>query len=147
MDLSNLKSTATRKSSKRVGRGYGSGRGGHTSGRGTKGQNSRKGHKFGLGFEGGQVPLFKRLPQIGGFTNHSSKAVLTVYMSDLNKFKEGDELTPIVLLKKGIISYIPRYGVKILKGGELKKKLVLKGFAFSKGAREEVEKSGSSIND
>ena len=147
MDLSNLKATVEKKSAKRVGRGYGSGKGGHTSGRGTKGQNARKGHKFGLGFEGGQVPLFKRLPQLGGFKNHNSKVVLTVYTSDLNKFKGGEELTPKVLMEKGIISYIPRYGVKILKGGELKKKLVLKGFAFSKGAREEVEKSGSSIND
>ncbi len=145
MDLSNLKTVKNKSKAKRLGRGYGSGKGGHTVGRGTKGQKSRKGHKIAVGFEGGQVPLYKRLPQIGGFKGY--KKTLSIRLSELNKIDDGSEVTPDVLARKKIIRNPGRGGVKIIGGGSLKKKLILKGFTFSKGAYEEAKKSGSTIND
>ncbi len=145
MDLSNLQSIKEHRKSKRLGRGYGSGKGGHTVGRGMKGQKSRKGHKIAVGFEGGQVPLYKRLPQLGGFK--ALKKPVAIRLSELNKFNEGAEVSPEILLKKRIIRSIPRLGVKIIGGGSLKKKLILKGFSYSKGAFEEAKKSGSTLND
>ena len=145
MDLSNLVSLKTKRSKKRLGRGYGSGKGGHTVGRGMKGQLSRTGHNLAVGFEGGQVPLYKRLPQLGGFK--SLKKAVGIRLEELNKFEEGTEVTPMSLLKKRIIRTLTRQGVKIIGGGSLKKKLILKGFTYSKGALEEAKKSGSTLND
>jgi len=146
MELSNLTKDKLNKDSKRIGRGRGSGKGGHTVGRGTKGQKARRGHKFNIGFEGGQSPLYKRLPQIGGFRNPTSKDVLIINLNNLNTLKDGISVTPELLVKEGIIDTIPSGGVKILSDGELKKKLVIKGFKFSKRAKEKIEKSGSKIN-
>ena len=146
MELNNLpklKGSIRRK--KRVGRGGGSGKGFHTTGRGQKGQKARKGKKFYIGFEGGQVPLYKRFPKIGGFRSPSSKDIVSVRLDKLNVFKEDTEISPSRLLEEGIIRRIPKHRIKFLAGGKLEKKFVLKGFMFSQKAREVVEKSGSKI--
>lgn len=143
MKLSRLIKAKTFKSSKRRGRGMGSGKGGHTVGRGIKGQKSR--NKVAVGFEGGQVPLYKRLPQIGGFKNPTRKNVVSISLSVLNSFKDGSTVTPESLLEKKIIKRIPRHGVKILGNGELEKKLTLKGFSTSATVLAKIEKSGSKI--
>ncbi len=148
MNLSNtMKIKGIKRNSKRVGRGIGSGKGGHTVGKGTKGQKARKGHKFTLGFEGGQVPLYKRLPQLGGFRSFSAKDIAIVNLDTLNVFEEGTEVNINLLLKKGILHKTPKDGVKILGRGNLEKKLTLKGFLFSENAREKAEKSGAKINE
>lgn len=146
MELSTLTTYKTDKKSKRVGRGRGSGKGGHTVGKGAKGQKARRGSKPAVGFEGGQSPLYKRLPQIGGFKSHTFKEVGIVNLDTFNSFKDDSTVTPIDLLEKGIINEIPAGGVKILSGGDLKKKLVLKDFSFSIKAKEKIEKSGSKVN-
>jgi len=148
MQLSNLiRIKGIKGKKKRLGRGIGSGKGGHTVGRGTKGQKARRGAKPNLGFEGGQTPLYKRLPQIGGFRSRTSKEIEAVKMGRLNVFKENTEVTPQTLLEKGIIKSMPKDGVKILLGGKLEKKFVLKGFHYSKSARQKILKSGTKIND
>jgi len=141
MDLSNLKKIKKKKK-KRVGRGYSSGKGGHTVGRGAKGQKAR--NTVSLGFEGGQTPLYKRLPKIGGFKSRkNSQAIIKV--EDLNEFRKGSTVTPEDLVKKGFFKTIPPEGVKILAGGKLKKELTFSGFDYSKGAKKLIEKSGSKI--
>jgi large subunit ribosomal protein L15 len=148
MNLTNiLKSKGARRRSKRVGRGIGSGKGGHTVGKGMKGQKSRKGSKFTPGFEGGQVPLYKRLPQIGGFKNSRSKQVGVINLSVLSRFKDGDKITPQKIIDLGVITRLPKDGIKILAGGKLDKKLILSGFVYSESAKEKIKKSGSEIND
>ena len=144
MKLKRLPKTKMIKTGKRLGRGIGSGKGGHTVGRGTKGQKAR--NTVSLGFEGGQVPLYKKLPQMGGFKNPTKKDILTISLEKLNVFKEGSEITPKSLVEKGIIRKIPGNSVKILNGGELDKKLTLKGFTASKSALEKLKKSGSKIS-
>lgn len=144
MELYSLPKTTQRKK-KRLGRGYSSGKGGHTVGRGQKGQKSRGSRKVHLGFEGGQIPLYKRLPQIGGFQSFRKGAV-NINLKDLNTFREGTKVTPESLVQKKIIKRVPRGGVKILSDGNLEKKLVLSGFSYSKIAKEKIEKSGSKIN-
>ena len=146
MELHNLKTLKQGNGKKRLGRGIGSGKGGHTVGKGQKGQKSRSGKKPNLGFEGGQTPLYKRLPKIGGFSNVSAKETYPVKLDILNIFKDGDEITPAKLVEKKVIKKIPSGGVKILSDGELTKKLELKGFKFSKKAKEKIENSGSKIN-
>jgi len=136
-----------RKKGKRVGRGYGSGKGGHTTGRGTKGQKARKGRKPWPGFEGGQVPLYKRLPKIGGFRNHKSKDIVGINILDLEVFKENTELTPQKLFEKGIIKRIPRDGVKLLGNDDVKKAFILKGFLYSRQALAKLKKAGSKISE
>jgi large subunit ribosomal protein L15 len=146
MELHNLKKIKEDRGKKRVGRGIGSGKGGHTVGKGQKGQKSRSGKKPNLGFEGGQTPLYKKLPKIGGFKRFSSKESYAINLDILNSFKDGEEVTPQKLVEKGILKDIPLGGVKILSGGELKKKIELKGFKFSKKAKEKIESSGAKIN-
>lgn len=146
MELHNLKNIKQNKGKKRIGRGIGSGKGGHTVGSGQKGQKSRSGKKPNLGFEGGQTPLYKKLPKIGGFRNVSSKESHIVNLDVFNSFKEGQEVNPKDLVEKKIIKYVPKGGVKVLSDGELKKKLVLKGFGVSKKAKDKIESSGSTIN-
>ena len=131
------------KKSKRLGRGYGSGKGGHTVGRGAKGQKAR--NTVNVGFEGGQVPLYKRLPQMGGFRSHTGQDIIAVPIDRLNVFKEDSEVTPEKLLEQGIIKRVSKDGVKLL-AGKLEKKLKLKGFLVSKGAEEAIKKSGSTHN-
>ena len=130
-----------------MGRGIGSGKGGHTVGKGMKGQKSRKGHKIPVGFEGGQVPLYKRLPRLGGFRYFNSKSIAVVSLDKLNLFAEGSEVSEKSLFEKGILNKATKNGVKILGSGKLTKKLILKGFLYSESARKKVEKSGTVIND
>lgn len=125
---------------KRVGRGPGSGMG-KTSTRGENGQNSRSGGGVRQGFEGGQTPLFRRLPK-RGFSNAKFKTEYAVInLSDLNKFDNGVEVTPEILKAMGLVKN-QLDGVKVLGNGTLEKKLVVKAHKFSKLAKEEIEKLG-----
>jgi large subunit ribosomal protein L15 len=131
----------TKKKPKRVGRGVGSGHG-KTCGRGAKGLLSRTGGRLRPGFEGGQMPLIRRLPK-RGFTNKFKKIYQTVNLKSLNIFKEGEAVNPETLREKGLIrNGLP---VKILGDGELKKKLKLEVHRSSKSASEKIKKSGGSI--
>jgi len=149
MELHNItKIIGNRKKSKRVGRGYGSGKGGHTVGRGNKGQKARSGNKRLQGFEGGQVPLYKRLPQIGGFKKLNSKKVLNISINDLNKFKDGSIVSVKELIRKKIIfPSSHKYDVKVLSNGILKNKLTLVGFKYTNSAKIALEKAGCTIKD
>lgn len=125
---------------KRVGRGIGSGLG-KTSGKGHKGQNARSGGGVRPGFEGGQLPLFRRLPK-RGFSNAKFKTEYAVInLSDLNNFENGAEITPELLKDMGILKN-QLDGVKVLGNGKLEKKLTVKANKFSKLAKEEIEKLG-----
>jgi len=124
---------------KRIGRGIGSGFG-KTSGRGHGGQNSRSGGGVRLGFEGGQIPLFQRLPK-RGFTNINRKDYAIVNLDTLNRFDEGTEVTPELLIESGIVSNA-KSGIKILGNGILEKKITVKAHKFSASAKEAIEKAG-----
>ncbi len=143
MDLSSLKNTpGARKTRKRVGRGRASGMG-KTSTRGHKGQQARKGHKVKLGFEGGQMPLIRRLPK-RGFTDRNSKAITAVNVEALNRFEDGTEVDVAKLLESGTIKKA-QDGVKIIGNGELTKKLTVKVNAFSAGAKAKIEAAGGTV--
>ena len=122
-----------------VGRGIGAGVG-KTSGRGHKGQKARSGGGVRPGFEGGQMPLYRRLPK-RGFTNIFAKKYVSVNVEVLDKFNDGDEVTAQSLLEKGIISKTLD-GVKILGRGEVTKKLTVKVAKVSESAKEKIEKAG-----
>lgn len=125
---------------KRVGRGIGSGLG-KTSGKGHKGQNARSGGGVRPGFEGGQLPLFRRLPK-RGFTNAKFKTEYAVInLSDLNKFEDGAVVTPELLKEMGLVKQ-QLNGIKVLGNGKLEKKLVVKAHKFSNVAQEQIEKLG-----
>lgn len=128
------------KSCKRVGRGVATGNG-KTSGRGHKGQNARSGGGVRPGFEGGQLPLFRRLPK-RGFSNAPFKVeYATINLSDLEKFEDGAVVTPELLKEMGIVKK-QLSGIKVLGNGELTKKLTVKASKFSKTAIEKIEKIG-----
>ena len=127
------------KAKKRVGRGYGSGLG-KTSGRGHKGQNSRSGGGVRPGFEGGQMPLFRRLSK-RGFTNVFAKEYSEVNIRDLNRFEEGTEVTPELLIESGLCKKT-KDGIKILGDGQLDKNLTVKAHKFTKSAEEKIAKAG-----
>ncbi len=147
MELTNLtKIKGNRAKAKRVGRGMGSGKGGHTTGKGTKGQKSRAGSRIPFGFEGGQVPLYKKLPTLTRFTNLNAKQIQCVSLSRFDGFKAGSTVTPVDLVKNGTLKQLPKYGVKILNSGKIDKKLTLEGFLVSQGAKEALEKAGCIIN-
>ena len=129
----------SRKKRKRIGRGIGSGFG-KTSGRGHDGQNARSGGGVRLGFEGGQIPLFQRLPK-RGFTNINRKDYAIVNLDTLNRFDEGTEVTPELLIESGIVSNA-KSGIKILGNGTLEKKITVKAHKFSASAKEAIEKAG-----
>ncbi|GGJ75405.1 large subunit ribosomal protein L15 [Anoxybacillus voinovskiensis] len=129
----------SRKERNRVGRGIGSGNG-KTSGKGHKGQNARSGGGVRLGFEGGQTPLFRRLPK-RGFTNIHRKEYAIVNLDALNRFEDGTEVTPELLLETGVVSKL-KAGVKILGNGQLEKKLTVKAHKFSSAAKEAIEAVG-----
>ena len=131
-----------KKRKKRVGIGDGSGHGG-TSCRGHKGQKARSGGKVTPGFEGGQMPLIRRIPK-GGFKNRFRQEYLPVNLDRLGAFNEGEEVNPQTLYEKRIINK-KNVLVKILGDGELKKKLVVKANAFSKSALEKIEKAGGKV--
>ncbi len=128
---------------KRLGRGIGSGLG-KTSGKGHKGQNARSGGGVRPGFEGGQMPLTRRLPQ-RGFNNLFKKVFSVVNVEDLNALEDNTVVTQEVLKEKNIISKIEPNGLKVLGNGELNKALQVKAVKFSKSAIEKIEKAGGSI--
>ena len=140
MKLHELKpSEGSRKERNRVGRGIGSGNG-KTSGKGHKGQNARSGGGVRLGFEGGQNPLARRLPK-RGFTNIHRKEFAIVNLDALNRFDEGTEVTPELLIESGAVSN-ERAGIKILAKGKIEKKLTVKAHKFSSTAKEAIEAAG-----
>ena len=142
--LPKLKGKEERK--KRIGRGIGSGKGGHTVGRGHKGQKARKGGgKPHLGFEGGQVPLFKHLPKTGKFSSAKNLKPISVSLNVFNKLADGEEITPQGLVEKKLIRKTLRVDFKILANGQLTKKVVFKGFKFSAVARKMVGEAGATI--
>jgi len=130
------------KNTKRLGRGTATGQG-KTGGRGQKGQNSRSGGGVRPGFEGGQMPLYRRLPK-RGFKNIFAKTFAIVNLEDLNRFEENTEVTPELLLETGIIRKL-HDGVKVLGEGELNKKLTVKANKFSKSAAEKIEAIGGKV--
>jgi len=140
MDLSNLQPALGSKHSDnfRRGRGHGSGNG-KTAGKGHKGQKARSGATR-PGFEGGQMPLYRRIPK-RGFTNRNSKTIIGINVSALDSFEDGTVVTVETLLESGIVKN-PRDGVKILGNGELTKKLTVKVDAFSEGAKTKIEALG-----
>lgn len=143
MKLHELKPAAgSRKAPKRVGRGTGSGLG-RNSGKGEKGQSSRSGGGVRPGFEGGQMPLYRRLPK-RGFTNIFAKQYVSINVDRLNRFENGTEITPEVLLETRVISKI-KDGVKILGNGTLEKSLTVKGCKFSKSAADKIEAAGGKV--
>ena len=140
MDLSNLKPAAgsVHSDNFRRGRGHGSGNG-KTAGKGHKGQKARSGAPR-IGFEGGQMPLYRRLPK-RGFTNINSKEIVGINVSVLERFENDSVVSVETLLETGVIKN-PQDGVKILGNGELTKKLVVKANAFSEGAKAKIEAVG-----
>ena len=143
MDLSNLKPADGSKHSDnfRRGRGHGSGNG-KTAGKGHKGQKARSGAPR-PGFEGGQMPLYRRLPK-RGFTNRNSKEIVGINVDALNRFEDGAEVSIVTLVQAGVVSN-PKDGVKILGNGELTKKLNVKATAFSAGAEEKIKALGGTV--
>lgn len=145
MKLAELKpAEGAKEKSFRVGRGHGSGNG-KTAGRGHKGQKARSGGGVRPGFEGGQMPLYRRLPK-RGFTNRNTKEIVVVNVGRLNVFEDGDVVTIASLVEKGIVGN-PRDGVKVLGNGELEKKLTVKVTAVSQGAKEKIEALGGSVEE
>ncbi|UFJ40678.1 50S ribosomal protein L15 [Brevibacillus humidisoli] len=140
MKLHELKpAEGSRHTRKRVGRGIGSGTG-KTAGRGHKGQKARSGGGVRPGFEGGQNPLYRRLPK-RGFTNINRKEYAIVSLDALNRFEEGTVVTPELLKQTGVISAL-RDGVKVLANGELNVKLTVKAHKFSASAAEKIAQVG-----
>lgn len=142
MELNNLKPPAgSIKNRKRVGRGQGCH--GKTSGRGHKGQKSRSGYSARRGFEGGQMPLYRRVPK-RGFTNIFARKPAEVNLVTLDRYKDINEFTPEIMVERGIVKKAP-YGVKILGNGEITRPIKVKAQKVSKGAREKIEKAGGTI--
>ncbi len=127
------------KAVKRVGRGHGSGNG-KTAGKGHKGQNARSGGGVRIGFEGGQMPLARRIPK-RGFNNIFATKYAIVNVSDLNNFKDGTVVDTELLIASGLVKKV-NDGVKILGNGELTAKLTVKAAKFSQSAIEKIEKAG-----
>ncbi|MHB9036059.1 MAG: 50S ribosomal protein L15 [Armatimonadota bacterium] len=127
--------------SKRVGRGTGSGHG-KTAGKGHKGQKARSGQKPRPGFEGGQTPLHRRLPQRRGFRNVNRKVYAVVNLEDLERFDAGTEITPGLLIESGVVSGGVKDGIKILGDGEITKSLTVRAHKFSKSAEEKLKAAG-----
>ncbi|MCI6019998.1 MAG: 50S ribosomal protein L15 [Clostridiales bacterium] len=143
MNLSELRPAEGSKHSDnfRRGRGHGSGNG-KTAGKGHKGQKARSGAPR-PGFEGGQMPLYRRLPK-RGFTNRNSKEIVGINVDVLNRFDDDAVVTVETLVESGVVSN-PRDGVKILGNGELTKKLTVKANAFSAGAEEKIKALGGTV--
>lgn len=143
MKLHELKpAEGSRHSKKRVGRGTGSGLG-RNAGKGEKGQNSRSGGGVRPGFEGGQMPLYRRLPK-RGFTNIFAKKITSINVDRLNIFENGTEVTPQLLLETRVISKV-NDGVKLLGNGNIEKSLIIKGCKLSKTAVEKIEAAGGKV--
>ena len=127
---------------KRKGRGPGSGNG-KTGGRGHKGQHARSGGGTRVGFEGGQMPLVRRVPK-RGFNNVFAKPLTAINVAVLNRFEDGAVVDAAALIEKGIISACP-YGLKVLSSGNLTKKVTVKAASFSESAKEKIEQAGGKI--
>ena len=134
----------SRRPAKRVGRGLGSH--GTYSGRGSKGQKSRAGYKIRPGFEGGQLPLIKKLPRKRGFTNIFRIEYSTVSVGILNAFDAGTEITPELLLENGVIKNLAR-PVKILADGSIEKALTVQAHKFSASAKAKIEAAGGTAQE
>ena len=143
MKLNDLKSPGSTKAPKRLGRGIGSGIG-KTSGKGHKGQNARSGGGVRPGFEGGQMPLVRRLPKVG-FTNNFRKDYTTVNISSFEKLKENTKITAELLKKEGIISKIAPYGIKVLGNGNVTKAFTVVCNKITKSAEEKIVKAGGKV--
>ena len=135
----------SKKKRKRVGRGDGSGHGTY-SGRGCKGQKSRSGYKTKPGFEGGQLPLIKRLPQKRGFFNIFRTEYSVINIDKLNMFESGSEVTPEKLVSAGLVKSL-RYPVKILAEGDINHPLLVKAHRFSTAAKAKIEAAGGSVEE
>lgn len=143
MKLHELKpAVGAKKAPKRVGRGTGSGLG-RNAGKGEKGQKARSGGGVRPGFEGGQMPLYRRLPK-RGFTNIFAKEYAEINVERLNIFEDGTEVTPELLLQNGIVKKA-KDGVKVLGNGELQKKITVKAAKFTKAAAEKIEAAGGKV--
>ncbi|MFC1591529.1 50S ribosomal protein L15 [Thermodesulfobacteriota bacterium] len=143
MDLSSLKPVkGAHKNRKRVGRGHGSGLG-KTSGRGHKGQNSRSGGGTRPGFEGGQMPLNRRLPK-RGFTNIFKKRYALVNVRDLSRFESGSVVDPAALVKSGLVKNIYD-GIKLLGNGDIDRQLTLKVHKWSQSALDKITAAGGKV--
>ena len=140
MKLENLCKTPEARSRKRVGRGPGSGMG-KTSTRGENGQKSRSGASISAWFEGGQSPLYRRIPKRGFNNARFRTEFATINLSDLNKFNDGDVITPEVLKEKGIVKK-QLCGIKVLGNGTLEKKVTVKAHRFSSAAVTKIESAG-----
>jgi len=151
LNLSNLKPAQPRKDRKRVGRGMGSGKGRY-SGRGIKGQKSRSGsHAMRAGFEGGQMPIYMRIGKLRGSTSKDAMPVgpfrthtVAVNVRDLDRFDEGDDVTPETLVEKRLLKNT-KIDVKLLGNGDISKKLTIRLHAISAGAREKIIEAGGTI--
>lgn len=150
VDLSNLvKVGGYNKSSRRVGRGYGSTKGGHTVGKGTKGQKARTGGKVKQWFEGGQTPLVHKMPYRGGFKNHAQKVVISVNLDEISsnsKVNSLKSITPEVLMTNGLVKTDKFDFIKILGTGKLESKIDFKDFQYSKKAIEKIKAAGGSAS-
>ena len=143
MKLHELKPAAgSKKAPKRIGRGTGSGLG-RNAGKGEKGQKARSGGGVRPGFEGGQLPLYRRLPK-RGFTNIFAKEIVSINVDRLNVFENGTEVTPELLLERRVVSKVMD-GIKILGNGTLEKSITLKGCKFSKQAAEKIVAAGGKV--
>lgn len=144
MNLSDLRpAEGSKRKAKRVGCGIGSGNG-KTAGRGTKGYGSRSGSSIRPGFEGGQMPLFRRIPK-RGFTNINSRREVAVNLDALQcRFEDGAVITEEAILESGLVKN-PLDGVKILGGGELSKKFTVRGLNVSEGAKSKIEAAGGTV--
>ncbi|MBQ8526564.1 MAG: 50S ribosomal protein L15 [Clostridia bacterium] len=143
MKLFELKPSAgTTKDAKRKGRGHGSGNG-KTAGRGHKGQNARSGGGVRIGFEGGQMPIYRRLPK-RGFNNIFAKSYAEINVSDLNKFDNGAVVDAAALVEAGIIKKTLD-GVKVLGNGSVDKKVTVKAAKFTVSAKEKIEAAGGKV--
>lgn len=143
MKLHELQQTeGSRKVRNRVGRGSSSGNG-KTAGRGHKGQKARSGGGVRLGFEGGQQPLFRRIPK-RGFSNINRKDYAVVNLDTLNRFEEGTEVTPALLVESGIVRN-EKSGIKVLAKGAVEKKLTVTAHKFSDAAKEAIEAAGGTV--
>ena len=147
MNIQSLKPAEnSRFSQKRLGRGIGSGLG-KTSGKGHKGQNARSGGGVRVGFEGGQMPLIRKLPRRGFNNSNFKKQYSIVNLAELNKFDENAVVDSNTLIEKGILSKIEEYGVKILGNGKLEKALTIKANKFSESAIAKIKKAGGTIEE
>jgi len=143
MNLNEMKyNEGARHTTKRLGRGQGSGQG-KTAGKGHKGQNARSGGGVAIGFEGGQTPFFKSMPK-RGFTNFNRLEYAVVNLTELNRFEDGTTVTPELLKQAGIVRK-QLDGIKVLGNGKLEKKLTVSCHKISKSAQAAIEKAGGKV--